>query len=106
MLLIKPGVRIAGLRPEIVVAVIAASRVWEEAGHDLMITSGIEGRHMAGSLHYVGAAVDLRTNDLHADDVTKLVARVRECLGEEYDVVVEADHLHIEFQPKRPLVNG
>ncbi len=31
MLFLKPGVRIAGVRPELLLAVVAAERVYEEA---------------------------------------------------------------------------
>ncbi len=103
MLMIKPGVRITGLRPELLVAIIAAERVYEEAGHDLTLTACVDGKHMAGSFHYSGLAVDIRTNDVPALEVPKLVARIKTCIGDDFDVLLEADHLHIEFQPKAPL---
>jgi hypothetical protein len=103
MLLLKPGVRVTGLRPEILLAVVAAERVFEEAHVDLMLTSCLEGKHSQGSLHYAGQAVDLRTRDVAPADRAKLVARLRECLGADYDMVLEVDHIHIEFQPKKPL---
>ena len=106
MLLLKPGVRVTGLRPEILLGVVIAERVFEEAGADLVVTACVDGKHAAGSLHYVGQAVDLRTRDVAADVRPKLVARLRECLGEDYDVVLETDHIHVEFQPKRPLMNA
>ncbi len=103
MLSLKPGVRITGMRPEILLAILAAERAYAEAGCELMVTSCIEGKHSAGSLHYVGAAVDLRTNNVPADKLQRLVEKIRVALGGDFDVIVEADHLHIEFQPKRPL---
>jgi hypothetical protein len=36
----------------------------------------------------------------------KLAARIRECVGEDYDVIVEETHFHVEYQPKRPLTNA
>lgn len=53
-----------GIRPELLLAVVAAERVYEEAGHDFTITSCVDGKHMAGSLHYAGAAIDIRTRDV------------------------------------------
>jgi hypothetical protein len=103
MLLLKPGVRVAGLRPEILLAVIAAERVFEEAGADLVLTACVDGKHAGGSLHYVGQAVDIRTRDLAPDVIPKMVARLRECVGADYDVALELDHVHVEFQPKSPL---
>jgi len=106
MLFMKPGVRITGMRPEILLAAVAAERVYEEAGHDLTITACVDGRHMAGSLHYAGAAIDVRTRDLPAADLPKLIARIKTCLADDFDVLVEADHVHIEFQPKQSLTNA
>jgi hypothetical protein len=68
-----------------------------------MITACVDGKHMAGSLHFSGQAVDLRTRDVPAGDMQKLLARIRECVGGDYDVILEIDHLHVEFQPKTPL---
>jgi hypothetical protein len=103
MLLLKPGVRITGIRPELLLAVIAAERVYEEAGHDLTLTACVDGKHVAGSFHYAGAAVDIRINDVPTTEVPKLIARIKSCVGEDFDVILEVDHLHIEFQPKNPL---
>ncbi len=103
MLFIKPGVRLAGLRPEILVAVFAAERVYAEQGHDLTITAGVDGKHMPASLHYAGQAFDVRTRDLQPEEVQKIVARLKACLADDFDVVVEGDHLHVEYQPKQSL---
>ncbi len=106
MLMLKSGARIAGLRPELVLAVVAAERVLEEIGVDCVISSGIDGRHSAGSLHYAGGALDLRSREVAPEKMNVLIARLRECLGEDFDVVLEVDHIHIEFQPKRPYTNA
>ena len=100
MLFLKPGVRLIGIRPELVIAVIAAERVYEKAGHDFTITTCVDGQHSRGSLHYAGAAIDVRTRDVPAGDLPKLVSRI---LGPDFDVVLETDHVHLEFQPKQPL---
>ena len=106
MLLLKPGVRVAGIRPEVLLAIVAAERVFEDAGADLVLTACVDGKHSVGSLHYAGQAVDIRTRDLPPESRQKLVARIRECMGEDYDVILESDHIHLEFQPKRPLGNA
>jgi len=77
--------------------------VYEEAGHDFTITACVDGKHMTGSLHYAGAAIDVRTRELAADEVQKLIARIKSCLGDAFDVLLEVDHIHIEFQPKASL---
>ena len=106
MLFLKPGVRITGMRPEILLAAVAAMKVYEAAGHDFTITACVDGKHIAGSLHYSGAAIDVRTRDLAADEVQKIIAKMKECLGGDFDVLLEVDHIHIEFQPKQSLTNA
>ena len=106
MLFLKPGVRITGMRPEILLAAVAAERVYAQAGFEFTITACVDGRHSAGSLHYSGAAIDVRTRDVPADKLQKLVAQIRECLGADFDVLPEKTHVHIEFQPKQALTNG
>jgi hypothetical protein len=57
------GARISGLRPEIAIAFTIACSVYADlkAG-PCVITSGAEGRHSTGSLHYAGLAIDLRSS--------------------------------------------
>ena len=99
-MIIKAGVKLAGIRAEMILAAVIAAGVWADEGKELVITEATGGKHGHGSLHYVGQAIDLRTN--YFDELTKLrIAKVlREKLGENYDVVVEKTHIHVEFQPK------
>jgi len=106
MLLLKPGVRVAGMRPEILFAIIAAERVCAEMGVDCVVTACVDGVHQAGSLHYCGLAVDLRSRNFRPGDADKAIARIKQCLGADYDVVLENDHLHLEYQPKQPLTHA
>ena len=94
---LKPGVRIHGVNATVVLALVVASDIYDAIGDDMIITSLIDGRHMHGSLHYVGAAVDLR---MPTHFVEEIVDELKERLGDQYDVVLESDHIHIEFQPK------
>ena len=103
MLYLKPGVRITGMRPEILLAAVAAMEVYKAAGRDLTITACVDGRHTTGSLHYAGAAIDLRTRDFPPADGEKVLAQIKACMGNDFDVLLEEDHIHIEFQPKQPL---
>ena len=94
---INPGVSIAGIRPELVLAFAIADKIFIQFGHDLIVTSVLDGQHMRGSLHYVGAAGDLRRP---SSDIGPIVDLLRGALGDNYDVVLESHHIHIEFQPK------
>ena len=75
---------------------------------DLTITSASEGQHSTGSLHYVHKAVDLRTKYRAIDGsweklpwecIGRIVADIQRLLGEDYDIVDEGTHIHIEFDP-------
>jgi hypothetical protein len=67
---------------------------------DMLITSGNDSQHMAGSRHYTDEALDFRTRHLTAEQKSILVQFVKLRLGPDYDVVLESDHLHIEYDPK------
>jgi len=98
--MIKKGVKIKGLQPEILLAITEAREVYRELGADLIITSLLDGKHMPGSFHYKGLAVDLRTRHLTKPDRALAAARLRVALGPEYDVVLEKTHIHLEYDPK------
>jgi RHS repeat-associated protein len=69
------------------------------AGRDAVVTFGTNGTHGDGSLHYPGFAVDLRTRDLSADQRREATDLLRERLGDNYDVVDEGNHIHVEWDP-------
>ena len=102
MIMNKKGVSVRGIQPEIVHAINVANSIISQFGKDCVVTAGTDGKHMGGSLHYVGLAVDLRTRDLNAKEKAVFVYRMKTALGAEYDVVPESTHLHIEYQPKTP----
>ena len=94
---IKEGVRVHGLRGEMVIALVIADQLYWEKDEELVVTSAMEGEHMRGSLHYVGLAADLRLPETNSHSLRgELAAR----LGSDYDVVLEPEHIHVEFQPK------
>jgi hypothetical protein len=93
------------MKPESLLAAVAAERVFAKAGFDFTITACVDGKHSTGSLHYAGAAIDVRTRHLPADQLPKLVAHIKACLGDDFDVVQEATHLRLEHQPKQ-AING
>lgn len=105
-MILKPGAQIDGLGPE----VRAALPIMEDARRDALeaccrapmaVTSGAEGHagdgvHGEHSLHYQGRAVDLRVLDFAHVWAAALTAR----LGPGWDVVLERDHLHVEYDSK------
>lgn len=92
-----------GLRPELLFAIMVAKDVYTKRGYELVITSLNDATHSETSLHYSGCAVDLRTTVIHPnedwDQVALMIARR---LNKHYDVVNEHNHIHIEFQPRKP----
>ncbi len=106
MIRIKPGVSVRGLRPELVLALVVAKQVFAPRQVECVITSGTDGKHSHGSLHYVGQALDFRTRELTLEQQDRVKQELQERLGAEYDVVLEATHIHIEFQPKGPAQAG
>lgn len=96
MIAIKPGVRIAGMQTEILLAVVIAHELFREQAQTLTVTSCTDGVHKERSLHYVGRAVDLR---LPTAAKERMVEQLAGRLGDEYDVVLEGDHIHVEYDP-------
>ncbi len=98
--MIKPDVNMAGLKPEILLAIQEAREVYRKFGAELVITSLGDGKHKAGSKHYHGFAVDLRIR--HVDRrLWKIIAEgIEKAIGEHYDVVLEPTHIHVEYDPK------
>lgn len=105
MVKIKPGVTILGLVPQMTIAIMAADAIFERYGVDCVITSGNDGKHSAKSKHYAGMAVDLRINNLPNPeaDGKAIAAELNEALGVDFDVIFEVDHIHCEFEPRRPV---
>ena len=75
-------------------------------GAPLVITSGKDSLHVAGSLHSEGLAVDLRTKD-KSDAANQLFLMVLAYAGPENEIAVfderalpDAPHIHIEYHGK------
>ena len=96
---IKPGAVIDGLDARMLPGLIAAASIYGGLHQHLVITSGLDGKHSPNSLHYEGLAVDLRTR-FFAPGVSQRVAdQLNEDL-EDFDVIFEKDHIHMEYDPK------
>jgi len=82
---------------------IVADQVYDSLGiRETVVTSGKDGVHSSTSLHYSGNAVDLRTRDRTRQEQEAIRDELRRRLNEHYDVVLESDHLHLEYQPRSP----
>jgi hypothetical protein len=106
----KPGVRFAVITP----ALLHMLGVLERLSHmlpglpaeGLVITAGSDGTHMAGSKHYTGEAIDLRTKTLTHVAKAALIDRLRAELGPQFTVLLEDEdrpneHLHCQVRRGR-----
>lgn len=68
-------------------------------GYEPTITSGADGHHAATSKHNTGCAIDYRIYDFPGGGaaVNTWCRRLQARLGDEYFVLVEPDHLHVQW---------
>lgn len=103
---LKPGVRLKDLSPQMVLAVVVVNELYKKRGLECVVTSANDSKHMKGSLHYVGQALDFRTHYQALNGLEiGLRNEIKECLGPDFDVVLEGvatpnEHIHIEWDPK------
>ena len=97
---IKSGAKVNGMRTEILLAINIADKIWSHHNQELVITEVTGAKHGNGSLHYIGCAFDGHTR-YFTDQEKELVAKdLRDALVNQYDVIVEKTHIHVEYQPK------
>jgi len=93
-------VNIWGLRIQMQPVLKWADKIWPDHGHELVVTSGRDGMHSAGSLHYYGYAVDLRASEgwgYTPNEIIQIADGLRNALGEGYQVIVHSTHIHVEY---------
>lgn len=101
--MIKPGVDLRGLVPQMAIAYTIALYVYHETAQvPCVITSGSDGTHGPNSLHYCGKALDFRTNNLRGPQVHPIYLALKKALGAQFDVVLESDHIHVEYDVTEP----
>ena len=99
-MVIKKGVEIKYLTPPMLEIMKAVFEVWNYPGVIPVLTSSFDGQHMNGSYHYAGLALDFRTNSISPLDREDFAKKLQEELGDDFDVVLENSHLHVEFDPE------
>lgn len=97
---LKEGVKIAGAQPELILGLMITQEIFRKNQLELTITSVLDGHHMEGSLHKAGLAADIRTRDMEPQLRSVVLSEMKVCLGRDFDVVLEDDHIHLEIQPK------
>jgi hypothetical protein len=97
LMTLKAGVLVS---QQVVIALAVVNAATTLGLPDMVITSGRDGTHLPNSLHYRDRALDFRTRQLTPDQQQALVTATRTRLGAGYDLILESDHLHIEYDPK------
>lgn len=92
-----------GVQPQIWVALGIAETIYRYNGLKMVVTSLTDSHaDKPASLHNRGLAADIRTRNVPHDllrTVHGSLTSVLDPMG--FDVVLEADHLHIEYDPRQ-----
>lgn len=96
-MLIKLGVDISRLNRPIRRTLTPVENIFLKYDDEGVITSTYEGNHMPSSLHYNNDAYDIGRPEKHT---VLIVQEIKDRLGRHFDVVLESDHVHIEYDPK------
>lgn len=98
----KGGVNTFGLHPRVrSVIVLTADIIHQTAGKECVVTSLCDGVHASDSFHYLLGAADFRTRHLTEGEQEGITERLSLKLGDQWDVVLESDHLHVEWDSGR-----
>jgi hypothetical protein len=100
------------LRGEMYFALGVCETAFARQGCDLVVTALLDGSHNPGTLHFEGAAADIRMGNVPPDKRAALCEEVKKRLDRYgFDVVPElvapagkvwsGPHMHIEFDPKQ-----
>lgn len=98
MVRFKKSVLLEKLHHKMIPAIEKAEQIYYDAGQDLWITS-MNDSHKVG-LHPKGRAMDTRTRFFTLQEKHIVYTKIKAVLGREFDVVLEDDHIHIEYDPK------
>jgi len=101
-MILKKGVKLEGIKPEILMAACVVNGIYIDQGRPegVTITSITDGKHKPNSLHYSGLAIDIRTRYFNRSIQKRLAQKIQDALGDEFEVILERTHIHIEFDPK------
>lgn len=105
MLRFTDNCKFKDLKPQILLAIYVSEQVYLAYNvPEMWLTSVDDSTHGSNSLHYSGNAIDIRTRNIpggYTGEKAKLIhAAIKARLGKEFDVVLESNHIHIEYDPK------
>lgn len=97
---VKPGANYDGLTGDMKRACEIIDRVYERYDYVCVLTSGKDGEHGEGSLHYEGRAGDFRNRQMPAENKGIVATDCRKELGNDFEVILEKTHMHVEHDPQ------
>ena len=102
MIHFKAGVSLENVKPQTAVGMKLAEQVYMESGIEVMVVTSVnDGRHMTGSKHYTGEAFDTRIWGISTERLQMMLVRLNTLMDHlGFDIVLESDHFHIEYDPK------
>jgi hypothetical protein len=97
---LKEGVKVLGMQPEIVLAIMICESIYAKYNIEMVITSITDSKHSTYSRHYQGFAFDLRTRNIPSKETEeKIMREIKTSLTKDFNVLNEGDHFHIGFKP-------
>ena len=78
--------------------IMIADGVFRKRGLDMVVTSVCDGKHGSGSKHYLGMGADIRIWGIEGQ-LEMIVNELRQAMNNNFDVVKESDHIHLEYDP-------
>jgi len=97
MMLLKPGVDISKLEKPIRTTLGILDDLLPDHEGIFVVTSTYEGDHIPNSLHYAHRAYDFV---ILRGDSEEIIERFRKAVGKDYDILVDVNHYHIEYDPE------
>lgn len=97
----KPEVRAVAWTPQLALILARASDWSLRSGVDVEVNSIDDGTHGVTTLHGLSIAIDLDTVGDLRKDLVLLHQFLAAVMPQEYDVVWEDDHVHVEMDVRR-----
>ncbi len=97
---LKPGVKLLGIRPELLVAIMIVDSIYQKHGQELVVTSVTDGVHKQHSTHYVGNGFDARTRFFSEVEKADVAEEIKEDFeGTDFYLFWHTTHFHIGYKP-------
>ena len=98
---LKASVKLLGMKPELVLAIMVCNEIYSKYNIDMVITSITDSKHSQFSDHYKGYAFDLRTRNIPIKATQdKILNEIKLSLTKDFFVLDESDHFHIGYKPQ------